>query len=192
MWPDSNLRPFRFEPSTLTGLRPTPPVFANFAIIAKHFCSELALRGEIHQHRHYYRQMEIRRCRKPVCAVSPKRTTTGQRIALCPCRGNHPEFKSRHAASLPTGARRLRSVEVIQIDLAGLCLGNTAARDDNTDEGTRHRRGENSLTIVASKSAGAGPGHLALSAWSAEGGFPSACYALAAIPLVPRFSDRVR
>ena len=51
---------------------------------------------------------------------------------------------------------------------------------------------ENPLAIVISESGGAGAGHLALSALSADGGFPSACYALAAITVVPRFSDRVR
>ena len=36
----------------------------------------------------------------------------------------------------------------------------TAARDNNSDKGTRHRRGENPLAIVVPESGGAGAGHL--------------------------------
>lgn len=109
------------------------------------------------------------RCLKPPFAAPPKETGTGQRAVLCSRRDGHPERKlsSRHDAIL----RRLRirrwrrSVDVVEIDLAGLGLGEPAARHNGPHDGARHRRGENLL--IGSLRVGAG--HVSLSAlWQRE------------------------
>src|SRR5882724_1346176 len=73
---------------------------------------------------------------------------------------NH--FTSSRDLSAPAVVRRLRSVDVIEIDLAGLSLGDPAALGDDAHARKRHRRGENLLVGIPSLDVGAG--HLSLSA----------------------------
>ena len=93
---------------------------------------------------------------------------------------NH--FTSSRDLSAPAVIRGLRSVDVIEIDLAGLSLGDATALDDDAHERKRHRRGENPLVAVF-ESGGAVAGHLSLSALrqreiplpSLRSGYPGPC-----------------
>src|SRR5882672_11796190 len=79
------------------------------------------------------------------------------------------KINSRHHATLrpPRVIRWRRSVDVIEIDLAGLSLGDTAASHDGPHEGKHHRRGKDPLAL--SPSLGAGAGHFSLSALGQRG-----------------------
>ena len=72
-----------------------------------------------------------------------------QRAILCPCRDGHPEFKKRFTSSRDLTAsavvRRLSSVDVVEINLAGFGLGDPSARHNDAHEGEHDRRGENLL-----------------------------------------------
>nr|DAH82746.1 MAG TPA: hypothetical protein [Caudoviricetes sp.] len=103
-------------------------------------------------------QLEISRCRKPVCTVSLKRTTTGQRAALCAGAAGPVEIKSRHrvaARGRPIARLCVLLVDEVEIDLARVRLG-VAARDTQADEGERNRRGENPLGLAVLDCVGCG------------------------------------
>jgi hypothetical protein len=86
------------------------------------------------------------------------------------------QFTSSRDLAMPAVIRRLRSVDVIEIDLAGLSLGDATALRDDAHEGKRHWRGENPL--VGIPSLGVGAGHFSPLCLGAEGETRLPSYAL--------------
>jgi hypothetical protein len=70
---------------------------------------------------------------------------------------------------MPAVVRRLRSVEVIEIDLLGPGLGDPAERNDGAHEGKRYWRRENPLAVAVLESRGAVAGHFSPLPGVAEG-----------------------
>jgi len=60
----------------------------------------------------------------------------------------------------PAVGSRVSAVDVVEIDLLGLSLGNPAALRRDAHEGTRYRRGENPLAVMVLESGAAVAGHL--------------------------------
>ena len=118
-------------------------------------CSPSELCGlEIHKRPRRTRPIENLRCPETTVCRSTKGDQyriSGPSYVLAGTailKRNH--FTSSRDLSAPAFVRRLRSVDVIEIDLAGLSLGDPAALGDDAHERKRHRRGEDPLVGIPS------------------------------------------